>query len=183
MIALRRLILLILALAALPAGAQPVPEYELKAAFVYNFVQFTEWPADSPWDSSPTLNLCVSASSPLSSALYALNDRAIRGRRLAVRFVGSYDALPGCHVLFLDAADRPRLAQIRKSLAGAAVLTISDDSDIIRDGVVIGLGLLDNNRMGFEVNLQAMRQARLTISSKLLRLSQPISQPISRPSH
>lgn len=176
MIALRRLLLLILALAALPAAAQPVPEYELKAAFVYNFVQFTEWPADSSWYSSPTLNLCVAASSPLSSALYALNDRMVKGKRLAVSFVGSFDALPSCHVLFLDAADKPRLARIKQSLAGAAVLTVSDDSDIIRDGVVIGLGLLGNNRMSFEVNLQAMRQARLAISSKLLRLSQPLSR-------
>jgi hypothetical protein len=177
MIALRRFLLMIVALAApLRVWAQPVPEYELKAAFVYNFMQFTEWPPHSPGHRSTTLNLCVSASSPLSSALYGLNGRTVKGKRVAVNFVGRYDALPDCHVLFLDAADKPRLVQIRKAIADAAVMTISDEAEIIRDGVVIGLGLLDDNRMGFHVNLQAMHQAHLAISSKLLRLSQPLSR-------
>lgn len=170
----RRLALVTLALAAGAAGAQNASEHDLKAAFVYNFVQFTEWPTHGPEPASPGVSICVNAASRLSASLHALNGKDARGRRITVRTTEGPETVSQCQVLFLDAADKPQLTDIRRALDGANVLTISDDSDIIREGVVIGMALLANNRVGFRINVQAMKESGLTISSKLLRLSRPL---------
>ncbi|OWW19121.1 YfiR family protein [Noviherbaspirillum denitrificans] len=158
----------------LPAAvaAEPVPEYALKAAFVYNFALFTEWPSDTAYEGG-TLNICVNPGSVLRQSLAGLGERAVKGRRIAVRNLAALDALNTCHVLFVDGGDRERWVQIKKGLGGAAVLTISDDEEIGHDGSIIALSM-DNKRVVFDVDTRAARQARLAISSKLLRLARMV---------
>jgi len=164
---------LALALAACaPAASQAqapaaAPEYKLKAAFVYNFALFTDWP---PGGEGGALNICVNGEGGLRAALGEFQDRTIKGRRLQVRSWNDADAARQCHVLVLDPADRDRWTQVRKSLSGASVLTVADDADIGRSGAVITL-FLENNRIAFDIDMTAARQARLTLSSKLLRLA------------
>jgi phosphohistidine swiveling domain-containing protein len=150
------------------ASAPAVPEYKLKAAFVYNFVLFTEWPT-AGGDNGP-LNLCVNAESMLRPALAEFHDRTVKGRRLQIRNLNEAENLSSCHVLVLDSIDRERWAQIRRQLGGAAVLTVADDAEIGRRGAVITL-YLENNRIAFDVDMNAARAAHLTLSSKLLRLA------------
>lgn len=150
-------------------GRQPVPEYKLKAAFVYNFVLFTDWPAANAGDAAP-LNVCVNADSLLRPALGEFNERVVKGRRMQIRTWSDAESTRQCHVLVLDPVDRERWATVRKSLAGAAVLTVADDAEIGRNGAIITL-YLENNRIGFDIDINAARQARLTLSSKLLRLA------------
>ncbi|HYD93933.1 MAG TPA: YfiR family protein [Noviherbaspirillum sp.] len=154
------------------ATAQPVPEYELKAAFVYNFALFTDWPADTAYDGG-TLNICVNPSSALRLPLAGLGDKPVKGRRVAVRAFSGVESLRLCHVLFIDGSDRERWGQIKKGLGGVSVLTVSDDDQIIHDGSVIGL-TMENNRIVFDVDTRAARQARLVLSSKLLRLARTV---------
>jgi phosphohistidine swiveling domain-containing protein len=156
----------------LPAASAPaavVPEYKLKAAFVYNFVLFTDWPTAAAGDSGP-LYLCINAESMLRPALVAFHDKTVKGRRLQIRNLNEAENLSTCHVLVLDSIDRERWAQIRKQLGGAAVLTVADDAEIGRRGAVITL-YLENNRIAFDVDMSAARAAHLTLSSKLLRLA------------
>jgi hypothetical protein len=162
---------------------QGVPEYKLKAAFVYNFVLFTDWPAAAananvnpganssanPSEPAP-LNVCVNTDSALRPALGEFNDRTAKGRRIQVRAWTDVESMRQCHVLVLDSIDREHWAQIRKNLAGAAVLTVADDAEIGRNGAIITL-YLENNRIAFDIDVNAARQARLTLSSKLLRLA------------
>jgi hypothetical protein len=165
--------------AANPAPVQVVPEYKLKAAFVYNFVLFTDWPAAAanananpganPGEPAP-LNVCVNTDSALRPALGEFNDRTAKGRRIQVRAWVDTESMRQCHVLVLDSIDREHWAQIRKNLAGAAVLTVADDAEIGRNGAIITL-YLENNRIAFDIDVNAARQARLTLSSKLLRLA------------
>lgn len=172
---LRSIMILLLGtvlLQAAPASAQAVPEYELKAAFVYNFALFTEWPADVAFESG-TLNICVTQGSALRRSFATLGDKAIRGRRVSVRDLSSPDTLRSCHVLFVDGNDRPQWMRIRKGLAGTSILTISDDEEIRQDGPVITLAM-DNNRIVFDIDMRAARQARLVLSSKLLRLARTV---------
>lgn len=156
----------------LPLAAQPVPEYELKAAFVYNFALFTDWPSDTAYEGG-TLNICINPGSALRQSLTGLGDKAVKGRRVAVRHLAALDALRACHVLFVDSSDRERWVQIKKSLGGASVLTISDDDDISHDGSIIGFAM-DNNRIVFDIDTRAAKQARLVLSSKLLRLARTV---------
>jgi hypothetical protein len=152
--------------------AQPVPEYELKAAFVYNFVLFTDWPEDTAFEGG-TLNVCINPASVLRQALTVLSDKAVKGRRVSVRHLVALESLRACHVLFIDGSDRERWIQIRKGLAGGSVLTISDDDEIGHDGSIIALAM-DGNRMVFDIDMRAAKQARLILSSKLLRLARTV---------
>ncbi|RJF99932.1 YfiR family protein [Noviherbaspirillum saxi] len=151
------------------AIAQPVPEQDLKAAFVYNFVLFTDWPSDTTFEGN-ALNICIHANSAMRPAMAALNDRSIKGYRIAVRSLATLDNLRICHVLFVDSGDRERWTQIRKAVDGAPVLTVSDDEEIRLDGSIIALGA-EGNRVVFDVDMRAARLARLGLSSKLLRLA------------
>lgn len=162
--------LLSLLLAGSLARAEPVPENDLKAAFIFNFAVFTEWPASVLASGAP-ISLCASASNPMLGALAQLKDKLINGHRVAVRAAGSQ--LRGCHVLLLDRGDRERWSQIKRDLAGSAVLTVLDDESISLDGAVIALSV-DERRIGFDVDLGAARGARLHLSSKLLRLARSV---------
>lgn len=156
----------------LKLSAETVPEYDLKAAYIYNFALFTEWPADRRFEGG-TLNICINSSSALRAPLAALNDRAIKGRRVAVRPMATLEQLGGCHVLFVDTGDRAHWPRIRQDLAGASMLTIADDEEIAHDGAVIALAL-DGKRVVFDIDTRAARRARLELSSKLLRLARSV---------
>lgn len=163
----------------LPLAAQSipspraVPEYRLKAAFVYNFALFTEWPANALGDGG-VLHVCTNPDSALRPALEELADKTVKGHRIElVRLLGESDPVSGCHILFLDALDREHWIQIRKNLDSASVLTVTDDPEIGRGGAVIALQLSDN-RIVFDIDKNAARQARLILSSKLLRLARTV---------
>lgn len=149
-----------------------MPEYELKAAFIYNFALFTDWPLDTVYEGN-TVNICANLYSPLRLPLSDIADKPVKGRRVSVRYLSSLEALPACHILFVGNNERDQWKQIKRALNGTNILTISDDEEIGRDGAVILLAT-ERNRMVFDVDLRAAKQARLTLSSKLLRLARTI---------
>ncbi len=163
-------VLLALLAACVNGTAQPVPEHELKAAFVYNFAVFTEWPQEALAAAAPIV-LCTGSASSLSPALQSLNDKVVNGHKLAVRPAAA--GLRACHVLVLGSGDRERWGQIKRDLAGTHVLTVSDDSSISQDGAMIAMSMV-NQRIGFDVDIKAARSARLQLSSKLLRLARSV---------
>lgn len=151
--------------------ARPVAEYDLKAAFVYNFVLFTNWPAETSFEGG-TLNICVSSHSPMRSALTAMQDRPVRGRRLALR-QPMLETARACHVLILEPGDRHRWPQWRNALVGAPVLTIADEHELGLGGSILTLWL-EGTRIVFGVNTRAAGIARIEVSSKLLRLAHSV---------
>lgn len=158
--------------AQLPAGAD---EAELKAAILFNFAVFTEWPSDTLPASAP-LRLCVFQGNSLLTALTGLQEKQVNGHRISVR---TLPAAPGaaqlasCHLLVLDAHDRERWPLLKQDLATSSVLTIADDRTIGASGAMISFGI-DNRRVGFDVDLVPVKQARLSLSSKLLRLARSV---------
>lgn len=156
----------------LPASGQAVPEYDLKAAFIYNFALFTDWPQGTVFEGN-TLIICVNPSSPMHRPLAGLGEKTIKGRRVTVRHAGIGPELRACHVLFVDGNDRDRWGQIRNALGSSSVLTISDDDEISREGSVIRLAM-ERKRIVFDIDLRAARQAKLVFSSKLLRLARTV---------
>lgn len=164
------------ALLACTAGAlalaQAVPENEMKAAYVFNFTVFTQWPQEA-LAAGAMIHVCANPASALLPALAALNDKVVNGHKVAIRPYATPAAARGCHVLVLEGRDRERWTLIKRELAGAAVLTVSDDSAISADGAVIGL-IVDNQRIGFDVDMAAARSAQLHLSSKLLRLARSV---------
>lgn len=152
------------------AAAEAVPENALKAAFIFNFAVFTEWPQEALAGGAP-LTVCTGSAGALTPALHQLNDKMVNGHRIAVRQGGA--TLRSCHILVLERADRERWTQLKRELAGASVMTVADDRVIGADGAVVALSSEDQ-RIGFDVDLGAARQARLQLSSKLLRLARSV---------
>lgn len=157
-------------LAALAGAGAAVPESDMKAAFVFNFAVFTEWPQEVLTGGAP-ISLCASASSAMFASLSQLNDKMVNGHRVAVRT--SATSVRSCHVLVLERADRERWGQLKRDLSGTSVLTVADDRAIGADGAVIAMST-EEQRIGFSVDLAAVRAARLTLSSKLLRLARSV---------
>ena len=165
----------LLALCAIPARtlAQPVQENTIKAAFVFNFVLFTEWPNEA-LQTMGSVNVCVNAASDMHEALLPLHGKSAKGLRLKIVPKNSLDRdLDHCHVLYIDARDRANWPAIKKAAANARTLTISDDAGIGRNGAMIAL-LVDDNRIVFEIDQGAARQSHLSFSSKLLRLAKTL---------
>lgn len=161
---------LLSALGGALAASEPVQENDMKAAFVFNFAVFTVWP-DTALAGGAPISVCAGAANPMLASLGQLNDKLVNGHRIAVRATAA--SARGCHVLVLDRHDRARWPQFKRELAGAHVLTVSDDRSISADGAVIGMSVEDQ-RIGFDVDMEAARGARLNLSSKLLRLARSV---------
>jgi hypothetical protein len=155
-----------------PVGA---PEADLKAAFLYNFAIFTDWPLDTLPAAAP-FRLCAFQGNVLQAALVPLQDKVVNGHRVHIKLLTTplgAAQLASCHLLVLDWQDRDRWPLLRQELSSSSVLTVADDRIIGTSGAMISLGM-DNRRIGFDVDLGPVRQARLTLSSKLLRLARSV---------
>lgn len=149
---------------------EPVGELELKAAYIFNFIQFIEWP-DSEGDSAQEMSLCVSPFSPLKRPLSALEGKpAGKGRTLRVRLLEPGN-LRQCRVVVLNNMDvEPALRALRTLPVAHGVLTVSDELTFVNPEIVIALALRDG-RIVFGISPDAASKAGLTISSRLLRLA------------
>lgn len=149
---------------------EPVGELELKAAYIFNFIQFIEWP-DSEGDSAHEMSLCVSPFSPLKRPLSALEGKpAGKGRTLRVRLLEPGN-LRQCRVVVLNNMDvEPALRALRTLPAAHGVLTVSDELTFVNPEIVIALAQRDG-RIVFGISPDAAAKAGLTISSRLLRLA------------
>lgn len=163
----------LLALAAAAARAQEAyQEYDVKAAFLYNFVKFVEWPAGAFAEERSPVEICVYGGDPFGRSLDdVIKGEAVQGRGLSIRRPASATGLDGCHVLFIAAVERERVAEALAAVGGRPVLTVGDSDGFLRAGGMINF-VLDEGRVRFRINEEVARRARLTISSKLLRLAQ-----------
>lgn len=157
----------------LSAGAgEGVGEYQVKAAFLYNFSKFVEWPAKAfPAPNSP-IRFAVVGEDPFGAELdRALEGKVVGGRPLVLQRFGSATAdLRRCHIVFISSSEARRLPDLLELLRGAPVLTVSEMEPFVRAGGVIRL-TEDDRHVRFEINVQAAEQEGLQISSKLLALA------------
>ena len=157
-------------LALAPVGrAQDVSEeYRLKAAFVFRFAQFVDWPA-AALDGRPSVEYCVWSPNPFGPVLQELLvGEKLAGRPLGVREVSTPTQISTCHVLFLR-GDAPVPSVIAR-IGQQPILTVGESPRFLDEGGIIQLIRADS-RIRFNVNLAAARQAGLRLSSHLLRLA------------
>ena len=153
------------------AGAQDVTEPALKAAFIYNFAKFTEWPADAMANGAP-LVLCVLSDAAIGGAL----ERAVKARMLAGHSIGvsqaAFDGRPlaGCHVAYIGGVTASQAAKVVAGLRDSPVLTISEVEGFTQMGGIAQF-FFENGKLRFDVELASAKRARLQISSKLLSLA------------
>ena len=149
--------------------AQGTSEYEVKAAFLYNFAKFVEWPSPP----QTAIELCVVGEDPFGNVLEdTVRGKTINGRPLVVRRMKPGENPRSCQIAFIGAADHESRA-VLETLRGANVLTVGDSPNFARDGGIINF-ILKDNKVYFEINVDAAEQAHLKISSKLLNLAKII---------
>jgi len=150
-------------------NASAPAEYQLKAAFVYNFIKFVEWPSAERL-AGDTLRICLLGEVPTAASFDDLNGQEVLGRRLSVTMLKLPQEARSCQVLFLAATQTARLTEVLAILGGAPVLTIGDTEGYAKRGVMINM-FLENKRVRFEINAETARSAELRISTKLLKLA------------
>jgi len=184
---------------SLRAPATPRGQYDTKAGYLLNFMEFIEWPSDSFPETNSPIVLGVIGQDPFGAELDKLQDTVVSGRKLKIRrFKGALEfrgeetpgrrqdslalkrakkiaELRSCHMLFVSTSENNFLPMIFKPLKGASVLTVSESASetFAREGGVINL-LDGGDKVRIEINLDAAERARLKISSKLLSLAKVI---------
>ncbi len=158
------------------AETRTAREYRIKAAFLYNFAKFTEWPADKFRDETAPMILCVIGTDPFGPILEnTVIRKKIKGRSIIVNRSTTVDNLKTCHVLFVSSSERENLPEIVASLSGAAVLTTGDMDRFAKRGGIIKL-TKKGNKIRFEINPKAAKRAGVKLSSYLLSLATIITE-------
>lgn len=152
------------------AQQQKLGEYEVKAAFMYNFLKFIEWPDNAFSDYHTSINLCVLGNDPFGSTLDSVQGETIKNKQIIVKHYNDARGLEKCHILFISRSGEEHLTQILKTLKGLNILTVSDTKGFAQQGVVINF-YIEENRVRFEINQDAVNRSGLKISSKLLNLA------------
>ncbi|MDB6113774.1 MAG: YfiR family protein [Lacunisphaera sp.] len=152
-----------------PVAAQTSREYDLKAVFLYNFATFVEWPDDALPGNKP-FTIGVLGSDPFGTVLdRVIVGEQVKGHPLAVRRCKTPAEARECQIVFISGSEASRLPEILRTLHGLPVLTVADMPRFLEAGGVIGFST--EARVQLHVNLDAARQARLNISSKLMRVA------------
>lgn len=153
------------------AQDEGIGEYHVKAAFLYNFAKFVEWPPETMPSGSAPLVLGVVGEDPFGQVLEeTIKGKTVNGQELVIRRFTRIQGASGCHILFISSSERKRLAEIIDGLRGSSVLTVSDMERFAQRGGIISF-TMENNKVRFEVNLDSAERAGLKISSKLLTLA------------
>ena len=161
----------VLFLSGTRAQSPTAGEYQVKAAFLFNFAKFVEWPASSFSDASAPLRICVLGRDPFGEELRNITKKkTVNGHKLEVSQVFDLQMARTCQILFIASSETARLKQILASLRGTDALTVGDTKGFVEQGGMINF-VLENSRVQFEVNRKAAEQGGLKISSKLLSVA------------
>ena len=146
-------------------------EYEVKAAYLLNFLNYVEWPPSAKAGTSPSISICVLGGDPFGEVLQeTIRGRAIGGRRITATVVDRPVEADRCDVGFIPADANPPPEVWLEALEGRPVLTVGESSDFAKQGGLIAFVVVAGT-VRFEVNLPAARAAQFQISSRLIRLA------------
>jgi len=176
------------------ADDAPCQAQQLKAAFVYNFIKFVEWPNEKDLDQDKPITIGIIGAQDFVQAFEPIKHKKIKGRRILIKHFAEYEritqppdpndqqwqqemaSLKACDVLLLcrcHEAHRGDPTEIIKALRGSPILTIGETPGFLESGGMINF-LMENNKVRFEINLVSAKQAKLQIRSQLLRLAQRV---------
>ena len=154
-------------------------EYKVKAAFLYNFIKFVEWPKEKVADSNSII-IGILGNNPFGKAFEPLKDKQVKNKKIIIKQFKSLEEskqtdeqieiLRDCHLLFICRSETKHLKDIIESVKGYNVLTVGDTKDFLELGGIINF-LMEEEKVCFEIHNTAAKRANLDIRSKLLRLA------------
>ena len=146
-------------------------EFQVKAAYLYNFGRFVEWPDQNASGKGDGFEICVLGADPFGSTLDAtLARETIAGKSVTAKRIAKPQDVDHCRILFISSSEQDHLKEVLMALDNASVLTVSDIPRFSERGGMIGF-ILDGDRVRFDVNLASAQDARLTLSSELLKVA------------
>ncbi len=168
--------LLLAAAAGLTSAAwaqSPVSEWDLKAALVFNFARYIEWPDGAFASRDAPMVFCLVGRDRFGGSFTALEGRKLQGRQVKVRSGIAPEDSGGCQVVFIADPTERQMSPLLRTLSGRPVLTVSDSENFIDNGGAIGI-VQGDHRLQFEVNRAALDQAHLKASAQLLKLARAV---------
>lgn len=149
-------------------------EYSVKAAFLFNFTKYIEWPPDAFAESDAPLDICIFGVDPFGKALdETIAGEIVKGRRVVVQRINRLPAPKSCHVVFVGApekGDHNILPEV-----GRGVLTVGEGETFLGEGGMIAF-VIENRRVRFEINQAVAASAGLKLSSQLLKVAKSVER-------
>lgn len=153
------------------AQSARLDENEIKAAYLYNFAKFVEWPVIVSAKDNSNLNFCVIGNSPFSAAvMISLAEKPVKNRRVLIRELTLDDDLSRCNLLYVNPQARNSLPEIIKSASENSILTVSDINGFAAAGGIIEF-IPVGNKIRFKINNRSAKVSNIKISSHLLNLA------------
>jgi hypothetical protein len=150
-------------------AAGPSKEYEVKAAFLLNFVQYIDWPTTAFADAKSPIAIGVLGDDPFGSALdQTFQGESAHGRSFVIKRSRSVDDLKSCHLLFISKSEKDKVDDILSSLNTTTLATVSEFDGFARRGGLINF-YLEGKKIRFEINTNAAQSKDLKVSSELLK--------------
>jgi hypothetical protein len=147
-------------------------EYQLKAVFLFNFAQFTDWPPGAFADEKAPIILGVLGNDPFGTTLSdTIKDETVQGHPLRVEHYRRAEDIKTCHILFISQSETRHAEEVVSRLKGKPTLTVADAEGPATKEVMIRF-IVENNKVHFRINQQAAASANLTLSSRLLRVAE-----------
>jgi hypothetical protein len=160
--------------ASLPAAE--FDEYQVKAAFLYNFAKFVEWPAGTFTNATEPIGICIAGVNPFGSTLEGMvQGKKIGERAFAVRRMADTQQTKGCQILFIGGAEWRRVRPLLDALKGAAILTVGETGEFTSAGGMIAFQIA-GPRVRLQIDLETAEHSHLKISSKLLSLAEIVKR-------
>jgi len=152
-------------------------EYLIKAGFIYNFANLVQWPSNSFAQPTSPIVIGILGEDPFGTILdRVLEGKKVNGRAFLVKRLKSVLDLKECHIVFVSSSEITHLLEAIHSVKGMPILTIGEIPGFAKRGGIINL-ILEDNKVHFEVNVEAAKEADLNISSRLLALARIIQEP------
>ena len=162
-------------------------EYQIKAAFLYNFVRFVDWPEDKLGDANEPIRIGIIGKNPFGNAFEPIKDKKLKGRKVIIETFKGFgkikrekndktpkhteiEKIRKCHMLFICNSEKEYLADIIELVHRHGILTVGQVPGFLEAGGIINF-LEEKKKIRFEINLKAARKSKLKIRAKLLRLA------------
>ncbi len=172
---------MLLALAPAAAQAEGViasKEYLVKAAFLFNFTQFVEWPPEAFADDEAPIRIGILGDDPFGKAIdETVRGETVRNRKLTIKRARRPDELKDCHLVFVARSEKGHSSEIIAALDKAPILTVGAHDDFADQGGIIGF-YRDGQKVRFRINPSAAQRRNLKVSSQLLSLGKVVGPEV-----
>jgi hypothetical protein len=150
-------------------------EQQVKAVFLFNFAQFVEWPATAFLQPDSPIVIGILGKDPFGTFLEeTIHNERVNGRPLIIERYSTVKEVKNCHILFIHASATSKIDATLKALKGRQILTVSDINNFANHGGMVRF-IKESNKVKLRINVNAAKAEGITISSKILRLSEIVS--------